>query len=65
MIGANKPSKVSQGPVQEQKNTHIGILFLLASIGFITVVDTVAKYMTASLPPVQLVWGYFLGIFFC
>ncbi len=65
MIGANKPSKVSQGLVQEQKNTHIGILFLLASIGFITVVDTVAKYMTASLPPVQLVWGYFLGIFIC
>jgi drug/metabolite transporter (DMT)-like permease len=51
--------------VQEQKNTHIGILFLLASIGFITVVDTAAKYMTTSLPPLQLVWGYFLGIFVC
>jgi drug/metabolite transporter (DMT)-like permease len=51
--------------VQEQKKTQIGILFLLASIGFITVVDTAAKYMTASLPPVQLVWGYFLGIFIC
>ena len=51
--------------MQEQKKTQIGILFLLASIGFITVVDTAAKYMTASLPPVQLVWGYFLGIFIC
>ena len=54
---------VYNGPVQEQKNTQTGILLLLASIGFITVVDTGAKYMTADLPPLQLVWGYFLGIF--
>ncbi len=51
------------GAVQEQKKTHIGILFLLAAIGFITVVDTGAKYMTAELPPLELVWGYFFGIF--
>jgi drug/metabolite transporter (DMT)-like permease len=51
--------------VQDQNKTQAGILFLLGSIGFITVVDTAAKYMTTSLPPVELVWGYFLGIFTC
>ena len=49
--------------VQEQKKTHIGILLFLAALGFITVIDTGAKYMTADLPPLVLVWGYFLGIF--
>jgi drug/metabolite transporter (DMT)-like permease len=53
------------GAVQEQKKTRAGVLFLLAAIGFITVVDTGAKYMTADLPPLELVWGYFLGIFTC
>ena len=41
----------------------MGILLMLASIGFITVIDTGAKYMTADLPALQLVWGYFFGIF--
>ena len=49
--------------MQVQKKSHIGILLLLASIGFITVIDTGAKYMTADLHSLQLVWGYFLGIF--
>ena len=35
---------------------------LLASIGFITLVDTTAKFFTSDLHGVQLVWGYFLGI---
>lgn len=39
-----------------------GILLLMASIGFITVVDTIAKYLTVELHALQLVWGYFLGI---
>ena len=65
MMPRSNVSKVGRRPVQERKKTQIGILFLLASIGFITVVDTAAKYMTTSLPPVQLVWGYFLGIFVC
>ena len=51
--------------VQEQNKTHTGILFLLASIGFITVIDTTAKYMSPSLPAMEVVWGYFLGIFIC
>jgi drug/metabolite transporter (DMT)-like permease len=56
---------VGRGTVQAQKNIQAGILFLLGAIGFITVVDTAAKYMTADLPPLELVWGYFLGIFVC
>ena len=48
---------------QEQKQMHIGILLFLAALGFITIIDTGAKYMTADLPPLELVWGYFLGIF--
>ncbi|NQV58278.1 MAG: DMT family transporter, partial [Alphaproteobacteria bacterium] len=56
---------MGRGTVQEHKNTQAGILFLLGAIGFITVVDSAAKYMTADLPPLQLVWGYFLGIFIC
>ncbi|MEQ9640866.1 MAG: DMT family transporter [Alphaproteobacteria bacterium] len=35
---------------------------LLASIGFITVVDTIAKLKTADLHPLHIVWGYFFGI---
>ena len=49
--------------VQEQKKTHIGILLFLAAIGFITVIDPGAKFLTAALPSLELVWGYFLGIF--
>ena len=47
----------------QEKKTHIGILLFLAALGFITIIDTGAKYMTADLPPLVLVWGYFLGIF--
>ncbi|MDA1100494.1 MAG: DMT family transporter [Proteobacteria bacterium] len=65
MLDGNKVSIVGRGTVQEQKRTQAGILFLLGAIGFITVVDTAAKYMTAALPPLELVWGYFLGIFVC
>ena len=51
--------------MREQKDTQAGILFLLGAIGFITIVDSAAKYMTAHLPPLELVWGYFLGVFVC
>lgn len=40
-----------------------GILLFLASIGFITVVDTTAKYLTGEMHAFQIVWGYFFGIF--
>ncbi len=65
MLGGDSASMVGRATVQEQKRTQAGILFLLGAIGFITVVDTAAKYMTAELPPLELVWGYFLGIFVC
>ena len=45
------------------KDQRVGILLLLSSIGLITIVDVAAKYLTADLHAVQLVWGYFLGIF--
>ena len=38
------------------------IALLLASIGFITAVDTVAKLKTADLHALHIVWGYFFGI---
>ena len=56
---------MGQASVRDNKKTQAGILFLLGAIGFITVVDSGAKYMTAQLPPLELVWGYFLGIFVC
>ncbi len=41
----------------------IAIGFMLAAIGLIALVDTVYKYYTAELHAVQLVWGYFVGLF--
>lgn len=38
------------------------IALLLASIGFITVVDTVAKAKSDDLHPLHILWGYFFGI---
>lgn len=38
-------------------------LLMLAAVGLITVIDTINKYFTADLHAVQLVWGYFVGIF--
>ena len=40
------------------------ILLLMAAIGLISVIDTICKYFTAELHAVELVWGYFVGIFF-
>lgn len=65
MLLTDKVSGAGREAVREQKNTQAGILFLLGAIGFITVVDSAAKYMTALLPPLELVWGYFFGIFVC
>ena len=36
---------------------------MVASIGFISLVDSTCKAFTDELHAVQLVWGYFLGIF--
>jgi drug/metabolite transporter (DMT)-like permease len=42
---------------------RIGMLLFLASVGFITVVDTTAKHLSTEMHALQIVWGYFLGIF--
>ncbi|HZD25062.1 MAG TPA: hypothetical protein VE631_02290, partial [Alphaproteobacteria bacterium] len=47
---------MAQGSIQS------GIALMLASIGLISVVDTVCKVYTAELPAMQIVWGYFMGI---
>ena len=39
-----------------------GILFFVAAILLISIVDTICKIFTAELHSLQLVWGYFLGI---
>ena len=39
-----------------------GVLFFIAAIFLISVVDTTCKIYTRDLHSVQLVWGYFLGI---
>jgi drug/metabolite transporter (DMT)-like permease len=45
-----------------QANPRLGILLFLASVGFITVVDTTAKSLTEAFHALQIVWGYFFGI---
>jgi drug/metabolite transporter (DMT)-like permease len=51
-----------QGVAAAVTDQRTAILLFLASIGFITVVDTSAKYLTADLHAFEIVWGYFLGI---
>ena len=44
--------------------TNLGILYFLAAIGLIALVDTVCKFYTDELHAVMLVWGYFIAITF-
>ena len=44
--------------------TNQGILYFLAAIGLIALVDTVCKFYTDELHAVMLVWGYFIAITF-
>ena len=39
-----------------------GVLFFVAAILLISIVDTICKIFTTELHSLQLVWGYFLGI---
>jgi drug/metabolite transporter (DMT)-like permease len=48
--------------VAAAQNKRLAILLILTSIGFITVVDTIAKYLTSGLHAFEIVWGYFLGM---
>ena len=40
----------------------VAVAYFLLSIGLITIVDTVCKHYTNELSPIQLVWGYFVGM---
>ena len=42
---------------------NAAVALMILSIGFISVVDATAKAFTDELHAVQLVWGYFVGIF--
>ncbi len=44
--------------------TKLGVVYLLAAIGLISLVDTICKFYTDELHAVMLVWGYFVGISF-
>lgn len=44
--------------------TNLGVLYLLAAIGLISLIDTICKFYTDELHAVMLVWGYFVGITF-
>ncbi len=43
---------------------NLGILYLLTSIGLISLVDTVGKFYTNELHATMLVWGYFIAMAF-
>ena len=47
----------------KQSRHGLAIALMVASIGFISLVDSTCKAFTDELHAVQLVWGYFLGIF--
>ena len=42
--------------------TSVAVLYLLAAIGLISLIDTICKFYTDELHAVMLVWGYFIGI---
>lgn len=44
--------------------TSRGVFYLLATIGLISLVDTICKFYTDELHAVMLMWGYFVGITF-
>ena len=41
--------------------TTAGVLYLVAALGLISVIDTICKFYTGELHAVMLVWGYFVG----
>lgn len=46
------------------RQTNLGVIYLLAAIGLISLVDTICKFYTDELHAVMLVWGYFVCIAF-
>ncbi len=56
------PLPESRPRLAPESQPRLAIVLILTSIGLISVLDTIYKYLTAELHPVQLVWGYFVGI---
>jgi len=52
-------------PAPHSTRPGFAIALMLVAIGLISVVDTICKAYTDELHAVELVWGYFLGIFTC
>ena len=48
--------------LKNNQNLFKGILFFMAAILVISVVDTICKLFTKELHAIQIVWGYFIGI---
>ncbi len=48
--------------LNSSRNLNLGIAFLVASNGLTATVDSAAKYLSAELHTIQIVWGYFLVI---
>ena len=44
-----------------QHQSSVAVAYLIASLGLISVIDTVCKFYTSELHAVMLVWGYFVG----
>ncbi|MGI9476950.1 MAG: DMT family transporter [Hyphomicrobiaceae bacterium] len=42
--------------------TSVSVLYLLAAVGLISLVDTICKFYTDQLHAVMLVWGYFVSM---
>ena len=51
-----------QGRVVSTNQPNLAIVYLLASIGLISLVDTVSKFYTRDLHAIMLVWGYFIAM---
>ena len=48
--------------LENKQNLFKGVLFFMAAILVISVVDTICKFFTKELHAIQIVWGYFIGI---
>jgi drug/metabolite transporter (DMT)-like permease len=59
IVIATHSDEESRVPISQ---TTRAVLYMLAAIGLISVVDTTSKFYTAELHGVVLVWGYFIGI---
>lgn len=43
-------------------HTNLAVLYFIAAIGLVALIDTACKFYTSELHAIMLVWGYFVGI---